>query len=165
MSLLVPDLALLDAALAGSEELGRALSGYQVAEGWEGFPEAIPQVRDAVASDPAVTRWGTRLFLLEEPPTLAGWGGFKGPPADGTVELGYAVAPAVRGRGIAAAAVREMLREAYAADEVVAVVAHTLPEANASTRVLERTGFVLDSEDAEEDGEPVWRWRHDRPRG
>ena len=164
MSLLVPDLALLDAALAGSEELGRALGEYEVAEGWEGFPEAILQVRDAVSSDPALTRWGTRLFLLDEPATLAGWGGFKGPPSNGVVELGYAVAPALQGRGIASAAVREMLREAYAADEVVAVIAHTLPEANASTRVLERTGFVLDSEDAEEDGEPVWRWRHaERP--
>lgn len=34
---------------------------------------------------------------LDEPRTLVGWGGFKGAPRDGVVELGYAVAPAWTG--------------------------------------------------------------------
>ena len=55
--------------------------------------------RDAVAADPASTRWGTRLFVLDDPPALVGWGGFKGPPKDGEVEIGYAVAPSFEGRG------------------------------------------------------------------
>ena len=61
------------------------------------------------------------------PRTLVGWGGFKGPPdADGAVEIGYAVAPAWEGRGVATAAVAELLREAWAAPGVRRVLAHTL---------------------------------------
>ena len=90
-------------------------------------------------------------------------GGFKGPPADGVVEIGYAVAPALRGRGIAEDAVREMLREAFSDDDVRAVIAHTLAEGGPSTSVLERTGFVYDDDVDDEKGGRVWRWRHDRP--
>lgn len=57
-----------------------------------------------------------------------GWGGFKGPPTAGEVELGCSVAPAFAGRGIATAAVEELLRVAARSDEVTAVTAHTLAE-------------------------------------
>jgi RimJ/RimL family protein N-acetyltransferase len=160
--LVVPDLATLEAALAGPRELARALDGYEVAEGWEAFPGSVSRTRDELAADPGAARWGTRLFVLDDLRMLGGWGGFKGAPADGTVELGYAIAPGLRGRGIATDAVRELLSEAFSASEVRSVIAHTLPESNASTRVLQKTGFVLDG-DAMEGDRPVWRWRHDRP--
>ena len=72
-----------------------------MADGWEAFPEAVPAARGAWPRIRTAGRWGTRLFILEDPRTLVGWGGFKGPPADGVVEVGYAVAPDFRGRGIA----------------------------------------------------------------
>jgi RimJ/RimL family protein N-acetyltransferase len=161
VTLLTPDLALLDAAVAGDEALERAL-GFPVAAGWSGFPEAVAYTRDAVAAEPEGVRWGTRLFVLGEPRTLVGWGGFKGPPRDGVVELGYAVAPAFEGRGLASAAVREMLREAWASGAVTAVIAHTLAERNASVRVLEKNGFSHDGEAADDDVGSVWRFRHER---
>jgi RimJ/RimL family protein N-acetyltransferase len=133
-----------------------------VAAGWSGFPEAVAFTRDAVAADPDGVRWGTRLFVLDEPRTLVGWGGFKGPPRDGVVELGYAVAPNFEGRGLASAAVGEMLREAFADESVSAVIAHTLPERNASNRVLEKTGFTHDGEAADDDVGTVWRFRRER---
>lgn len=110
-----------------------------------------------------VRGWGTRLFVLDEPPMLVGWGGFKGPPADGVVELGYSIAPDLRGRGIASDAVRLMLREASSQSEVQAVVAHTVAEPGPSTRVLEKTGFVRDCEVTDESDRRLWRWRHEKP--
>lgn len=77
-----------------------------------------------------------------------------------TVEVGYSVAPGFEGRGVATAAVELMLEQARAADGVSLVTAHTLPEPNGSTRVLERTGFDRDPEPATEDGRPVWAWRY-----
>ena len=162
LTLLVPDLLVLEAATEGAEALSRVLGGCRVADGWEVFPDALPAARDAVAGDPEGTRWGTRLFILDEPRTLVGWGGFKGPPADGAVELGYAVAPAFRGRGIAGHAVRDMLREAFSRSEVEAVIAHTLAGPGASTRVLEKTGFVYDAEVTDDTNGRVWRWRQER---
>jgi RimJ/RimL family protein N-acetyltransferase len=159
---LVPaDLALMDAALAGDAPLAEAL-GHAVAPGWITFTEALGPTRDALAAGPGRARWGTRFFVTEDPPELVGWGGFKGPPTEGVVELGYEIAESRQGRGLATAATRAMVEEALADESVRAVIAHTLPERNASNRVLEKAGFVLDGE-AEEDGERVWRFRLDRP--
>ena len=155
--LVVADVPLLDAALAGPRALEEAL-GVPVVEGWSVFPNSIERVRAQVAADPGSARWGTRLFVAEEPPELVGWGGFKGPPTDGAVELGYAVAPAREGRGLATAAVRGMVREALSDPDVRAVVAHTLPEPGPSPRVLEKAGFAFAGE-ATERGRLVWRFR------
>jgi ribosomal-protein-alanine N-acetyltransferase len=161
--LVTPDLAVLDAAIHDPPALGHEL-GCQVAEGWNVFPEALRRTRDALAADPESARWGTRLFLLDEPRTLVGFGGFKGPPRHGVLELGYAIAPRWQGRGLAAAAVRELAREAFAAPEVHRVVAHTLAEPGPSVRVLEKLHFVHDGEVSGEQAGKTWRFRLDRER-
>jgi [ribosomal protein S5]-alanine N-acetyltransferase len=147
----------MDAALEGDEALAEAL-GAEVVAGWATFTEALRPARDALVDRPDGTRWGTRLFVAGEPPELVGWGGFKGPPKEGMVELGYAIAPDRRSRGLATAATEAMVAEAFDDPEVSAVIAHTLPERNASNRVLEKVGFHLDGEAAEH-GERVWRFR------
>ena len=155
------DLRLLDAALAGDDELARAL-GTRVVPGWATFAYALTHVRNAVAANPSITDWGSRFFVAGDPPELVGWGGFKGPPDDdGTIEVGYEVAESRQGRGLATEAVAAMLDHAFAQAGVTAAIAHTLPEHNASTRVLEKSGFAHDGE-ASENGQKVWRWRRDR---
>jgi ribosomal-protein-alanine N-acetyltransferase len=148
----------MDAALAGDDALARAL-GHDVAPGWATFREALPPTRDALVEEPI---WGTRFFVDGDPPELVGWGGFKGPPRDGVVEVGYEIAEARRGRGLATEATKAMVAEAFADDRVTTVIAHTLAERNASNRVLEKVGFTHDGEGAE-DGEVVWRYSLARP--
>lgn len=150
------DLHLLDAALAGDGALARAL-GHAVVPGWATFTTALQRTRDALAVDPGGAAWGARLFVAGDPPELVGWGGFKGPPdADGVVELGYEIAEARRGRGLATAAARAMLAEAFADERVTTVIARTLPDRNASHRVLEKAGFRSDG--TAQDGEAIWRF-------
>ena len=161
VTLVVADLATLDAALAGDDALAARL-GCGVVSGWVSFTGALVATRQALAADPSAGDWGTRLFLTGEPPELVGWGGYKGPPRDGTVELGYEIAESRRGRGLATAAVGAMLAEAFADGGVSAVVAHTLAEPNASNRVLAKAGFRFDGADVD-DGQDVWRFRLDRP--
>jgi len=146
----------MDAALAGDEALARAL-GHDVVSGWATFREALPPTRNALVEHPNGHTWGTRLFVSGEPPELVGWGGFKGPPSDGVVEVGYEIAVARRGHGLATAAANAMVAEAFADDRVTKVIAHTLPERNASTRVLEKVGFTYEAA-AAENGEAVWRY-------
>ena len=156
------DRALLDAAVRDDAALGRLLD-CTVAEGWAVFADALRHTRDAVAADPSVARWEPRLFVVDEPRTLVGWGGFKGPPdADASVEIGYAVAPSWEGRGVATAAVAALLREAWAAPGVRRVLAHTLPGPSASVRVLEKSGFGRDGESLDGDVGVVWRFRLER---
>jgi [ribosomal protein S5]-alanine N-acetyltransferase len=146
----------MDAALAGDTALASAL-GHDVVPGWATFTEALEPTRDALAATPSGSDWGARFFLAGDPPQLVGWGGFKGPPDNGVVELGYEIAESRRGRGLATAATRAMLTEAFCDERVTTVIAHTLPERNASNRVLEKAGFEYDGE-ANENGELVWRF-------
>jgi RimJ/RimL family protein N-acetyltransferase len=81
----------------------------------------------------------------------------------GAVEIGYAVAPAWRERGIATAAVRAMLDEGFADPEVRSVIAHTLPGPNASTRVLEKSGFSREAEVIDLEAGTAWRFRLHKP--
>jgi len=147
----------LDAALEGPRALERAL-GVAVVAGWDVFPHSLERVRRQLQEDPGAARWGTRLFVAGEPAAVVGWGGFKGPPRDGAVELGYAIAPAQEGRGLATAAVCAMLHEAFAEPGVRSVIAHTLPEPGPSPRVLEKAGFAFDG-DVTEHGRTAWRFR------
>jgi RimJ/RimL family protein N-acetyltransferase len=91
--------------------------------------------------------------------TAIGTCGFKGPPtADGLVEIAYGVHPDHRGKGYATEAAEALVNYAFGDSRVRVVRAHTLPEPNASTRVLTKSGFryvgeVIDPEDG-----LVWRW-------
>jgi [ribosomal protein S5]-alanine N-acetyltransferase len=86
--------------------------------------------------------------------------GFKGPPADGVVEIAYGIDPEHQGKGYATEAADALTSFAFG-QNVRTVRAHTFSEANASTRVLTKCGFrhvgqVVDPEDG-----LVWRWeRH-----
>jgi RimJ/RimL family protein N-acetyltransferase len=148
----------LEALAVGDDEL-TARFGIPVVPEWLAFPEALPNmVEDARANGP--DPWGSHLFF-DTDGALVGFGGYRGAPVDGAVEIGYAVAPSRRGRGIATAVTRTMIERARSAG-VTLVVAHTLPESNPSTSVLERCGFVRTATDAsDEDGDvegDVWRW-------
>jgi RimJ/RimL family protein N-acetyltransferase len=85
--------------------------------------------------------------------------GFKGPPAaDGVVEIAYGLSPEHQGKGYATEAAAALVTYALGTGQVRVVRAHTLPETNASTRVLTKCGFrrigeVIDPEDG-----LVWRW-------
>jgi [ribosomal protein S5]-alanine N-acetyltransferase len=156
MRIVPAELQLIDAALTSDEALASKL-GCEVVPGWETFAGALESVRDGLANNPDGAQWGPRLFVAGDPPQLVGWGGFKGPPRDGVVELGYEIAESERRRGLATAAVQAMLEEAFAAEDVTAVLAHTLPEDNTSNRLLERIGFRFDGEVGVGD-ELTWRF-------
>jgi RimJ/RimL family protein N-acetyltransferase len=144
-----------DAGTATAGHQGRARPARLGEPGWQGFPEAV-DIIVAAAANPGSQPWGPRLFF-DDDGALVGNGGWKGPPDNGRVEVGYAVAPARRRQGIATAVVRTLLEEARAAD-VNTVIAHTLAEPNPSTRVLERCGFTRCAELVDPDEGPVWQW-------
>lgn len=73
---------------------------------------------------------------------LVGSGGFHGPPdADGTIEIGYEVAPDRRGQGYATEIARALVAWALGQPEVSRIIACPTPDNVASIRVLERAGL------------------------
>jgi ribosomal-protein-alanine N-acetyltransferase len=129
----------------------------EVVDGWLAFPETLPHMLEAVRAN-GVDEWGSHLFF--EGDALVGFGGWKGPPSDGTAELGYAVAPERQGRGIATTAVAVLVDQARAAG-VSTVVAHTLAATSPSTSVLVRSGFTMVRALEDPDDGPLWRWELD----
>jgi RimJ/RimL family protein N-acetyltransferase len=144
-----------EALLEGTDAFTRR-SGYRVADGYLAFPEALPATVRALrdGADPA---WSSYLIVDPATSTVVGLGGFAGPPTDGSVEIGYSVAPAHRGRGHATEAARRWI-EIAAARGVTLVRASTLAEENPSTAVLRRLGFRRTAELADPEVGAVWRW-------
>ena len=143
------------AALCEGDDVFATRFGLVVEPGWEGFPDTRHVLLTAAHADIPM-EWKPVLFFAEDS-TLIGTGGWKGPPVDDAVELGYAVAPRHRRQGVATSVVQQLLHHAHARD-VRVVLAHTLAEPNASTRVLERCGFERVAELVDPDEGAVWRW-------
>lgn len=75
-------------------------------------------------------------------PVLVASGGFKGPPQDGVVEIGYSVLPQFQGRGFATEVVGGLVRWALGQPGVARVAAETEWANPASVCVLSKAGFV-----------------------
>ena len=159
---LIPcDLSHFEAILHDEQELASLLQ-VELADDWLGFPaarEAMQPSYEFLKAHPSVLGWWTYLFIHQPDRTLIGLGGFKGEPSkEGMVEIGYEVAPAYRRRGLAMEAAQGMIKYAFARPEIKRVDAHTLPERNASTRVLEKVGMKhVGTVQDQQDGK-IWRW-------
>ena len=111
----------------------------------------------------AVAPWLSYFALRESDNTLLGICSFKTPPVQGLVEIAYFTFPDYEGQGVATVMARELLKIAFGEYEVQAVLAHTLPEENASTAILRRRGFALIEIVEDPDDGAVWRWALARP--
>lgn len=95
-------------------------------------------------------------------PVWVAAGGFKGPPRDGTVEIGYRVHPDYRRRGFASALTRWLCREAEKAG-LNRVVAVTAPTNVASQGVLSHNGFVHTGDFLSDSQQWLQRWQYSAP--
>ena len=85
--------------------------------------------------------------------------GFTGPPAaEGVVEIAYGVSPEHQGKGYATEAAAALVSYALSHEQIRTVRAHTLPQPNASTRVLTKCGFQRVGEVVDPEDGLVWRW-------
>lgn len=107
----------------------------------------------------AALPWSGYLAVDRARGIIVGTCGYTAPPdADGMVEIAYFTFPSHESRGYASSMAQGLVDRATAAPEVHRIRAHTLPEKNASTRILERLGFVRSGDAVDPDAGPVWRW-------
>lgn len=104
--------------------------------------------------------WGMGFAIVQRAAdTVIGSCGFKGPPGrDGVVEIAYGLAPEYQGHGYATEAAAALVAYAFNSGQVRVVRAHTLPEVNASTRLLTKCGFAMVGEVIDPEDGLVWRW-------
>ena len=139
---------------AAADGLREFLIGPEVASGY------VKMLRSS--AEPDVWRHGFGV-VGRESKVVAGNAAFVGPPNEnGEVEIAYGIVPAFEGRGYATQVARALTEFALADDRVTCVYAHTLPEDNASTRVLKKNGFTFAGEVQHPEDGLIWRW--ERPR-
>jgi RimJ/RimL family protein N-acetyltransferase len=140
------------------EEIRAMIEAMTPSEKAELSPNWLARLRGSTSADP----WTHGFSLVhQDSDTVVGTCGFKGPPADGVVEIAYGVRPDHQGKGYATEAAQALTTYAFGSGKVRVVRAHTRPEPNASTRVLAKCGFrrigdVIDPEDG-----LVWRWERE----
>jgi RimJ/RimL family protein N-acetyltransferase len=123
------------------------------------------QLKSVIDMTPAALldadEWGT--YFAYDAPTrrIVGACGYKASPTPaGTVEIAYFTFPAYEGQGFATGMVSALVARAVGSIDVGEVIAHTLPQKNASTRVMEKSAFVHTGDHVDPEDGPVWRWRY-----
>lgn len=143
----------------GAEDDVEALA-EELASGFGGETDQaralLVQTLDLLTSDPRPDPWGCYLAIVG--PDTVGTCAFKSAPrATGEVELAYMTFPAFERKGHATAMAAALTRIAFEAGAPT-VIAHTLPEENASTATLRRNGFRHAGETIDPEDGLVWRW-------
>jgi len=160
---LLPNSAQLVLALIEDPQRYEQLGGFPAAAGLreyftsddvsEGFLNSL-----RAPSDPDPWRFGFAVVHREQR-SVIGAGGYKGPPdAMGMVEIAYGVVPSFEGRGYATEIARALCEYAVESGSVRLLRAHTMPEPNASTKVLKKNGFEFVGEVVDPEDGRVWRW-------
>jgi len=135
--------------------------GASMGESKPTIREVVLQTLALLMKAPRAPEWGGYLVTDQEQAVVIGTCGFThGPDADGTVEIACFTFPEFEGRGYATAMARELLNRAVQSGAVREVIAHTLPEHNASTRVLQKVGLHLVGEASDAEVGKVWQWAY-----
>lgn len=143
----------LEETLAAIEALSPADRAH-VSDDW------LARVRALTGADP----WTLGFSMVHRASaTVIGSCGYTGTPnPDGIVEISYGTDPDHRGKGYATEAAGALVAYAFGDPRVRVVRAHTLPEANASTRVLTKCGFHYIGEVIHPEDGLIWRWEKHR---
>lgn len=159
LNLINCDIDMLNEAISGNERLEKKL-GVTIAAKWNEFGSAIFQFTlDKLAASEEEWGWWIYLVIHKKDNKLIGGGGYKGKPTtEGTVEIGYEIAPEYRNHGYATELAKGLVKNALRDSRVRSVIAHTLACENPSTRVLTKCGFIKTGETIVPEDGPVWRW-------
>jgi RimJ/RimL family protein N-acetyltransferase len=118
-----------------------------VPEGWPEFPEILFAQRSQ--------EWPLYLFIDQNQTMIVGSGGFTcAPDANGEIQIGYEIAPAFRGQGIATQAMSQVLTR-HPSDKPIA---YTTSLDGPSASVLRNLCFSPTGNHTLQDGVVVWRW-------
>ena len=147
LKLITATVTLARAEVGDHGEFARLL-GASVPDNWppETLADALPLFLGWLEAAPDRIGWFAWYALAAgnaaAAPVLVASGGFKGPPQDGTAEIGYSVLPQFQGRGYATELVGGLVRWAVRQPGVARIMAETEWANPASVRVLSKAGFA-----------------------
>ena len=142
---------LVAALVEGDLARARELAPFPVEPGTFADDGYVLRLRHAqLTADPTEEPWLYRAAVAKDTGRVVGRIGFHAPPdADGTVEVGYTVAPEHRRQGLALEMCRALL--AWGAENgAQRVLASVRPDNAASLAVVRRLGFEKTGEEIDE---------------
>ncbi len=153
----------LDPAIEESLANNPAYMDAMVEDNWAQVADLVHQLvgRTLTATPVSVDKleWDGYFVVDTDTREVVGSCAFKGKPTeDGTVEIAYFTYPGFEGKGYATSMARKLIELATGCTSVKRIIAHTLPEANASTRVLEKVAMSFVGEVIDPDDGRVWQW-------
>ncbi len=99
-------------------------------------------------------------YFVERNGQIVGSCGFTGQPDDGKVEIAYWTFQAFEGQGVASFSCKELILISQKTDPNIIITAKTAPENNASTKILNRNGFVFSEIVQDHEIGDAWLWVH-----
>lgn len=128
-----------------------------------GLPEAASQILQAMRRH--YEKFGYESpwigYLAVEGRQCRGFGVFRGAPEGQRLEMAWYTFPEFRGRGVATALVRQLIRLARGQDPQLTLLVQTPAASTAASDVLEKFGFRLDGEQPDPDEGRIWEWSLD----
>jgi RimJ/RimL family protein N-acetyltransferase len=100
--------------------------------------------------------WVAYLVIMDG--EVVGTGSFTAAPEDGVVEIAFWTFADFEGQGVASFVCAHLVDIALAEDPTVAITAKTAPGTNASTRILEKNGFVYHKPVPDDEIGEAWLW-------
>lgn len=97
-------------------------------------------------------------YFIKRDNIIVGSCAFTGPPVNNRAEVSYWTYKQYEGQGIATDACRQLITIAKNADPAITIIAKTAPEKNASTTILERSGFVFSGIVQDHEIGDAWEW-------
>lgn len=97
-------------------------------------------------------------YLIIKDNQVVGTCSFTGQPNDGTVEIAYWTFKKFEGQGVASFACAALISIVKKENPNIKVIAKTAPEHNASTKILEKNGFVYSKIVEDDDIGDAWLW-------
>jgi ribosomal-protein-alanine N-acetyltransferase len=143
--------ALVAALVRKDWTVARSLASFPIEDTTFEADEHVLQRRHVqLTADPSEEPWLYRAAVLRETGRVVGRVGFHAPPdPDGMVEIGYSVAPAYRGRGIATEMAVGLIRWG-AGEGASSCVASVRPDNLPSLAIIRRLGFLRTGEQMDE---------------
>jgi len=159
LKLISCDQEILNAAIKSNETLAEKIR-VNVPENWTEFGVlALQYALDRLTESNDEKNWWTYFPILKNENKLIGSGGYKGKPNEqATVEIGYEIATDYRNQGLATEMAMALVTNAFKNLHVNTIIAHTLGEENASTKVLQKSGFKKVQEIYDPTDGVIWKW-------
>lgn len=157
--LIAADAQSLQCAINGEQALSAFLK-MGITPGWQSFGTQVFQFTlQQLQNGQTGHGWWMYFTLHKKDRQLIGNGGYKGSPTkEGTVEIGYEIAPTYRNQGLATEMAQGLIGNAFRHPIVKTVLAHTLAEENPSTRILQKCGFNKLGELNDPWDGLIWKW-------